>query len=143
MPSWSTTAKQTSDKQTTARETPHSTAAKTKKNKERAAICTELERRTHKLADGAVLAHVYVVPVPNVHAHLSPFSLPDESNHALRSGSLTVSAISCAATDDMLSPAKSPLGVICWQPNNGAPSSPAKDQPHSVRYSVHTPHGYR
>src|SRR5881394_4615310 len=36
---------------------------------------------------------VYVVP--NVHAHLSAFSMPRRSYHAFRSGSVTASSSSC------------------------------------------------
>ena len=50
--------------------------------------------------------------VPKFHAHLSPFSLPALSYHALSSGSLPVSASSCANTEIMLSTPKSPFGVV-------------------------------
>src|SRR5438270_6508146 len=48
---------------------------------------------------------------PNFQAHLSAFSAPDESYHALRSGSVRVSSISCAMIDAIPSAPLSPLGL--------------------------------
>src|SRR5689334_10621249 len=51
---------------------------------------------------------------PNVHAHLSAFSSPDASYHALPYGSLTVSSSSCAMIDAMPSAPALPFGdVVC------------------------------
>src|SRR4051794_22081957 len=48
--------------------------------------------------------------VPKVHAHLSAFSLPRRSYHALRSGSLIASSVSCAMIDAMPSAPALPFG---------------------------------
>src|SRR5689334_17305318 len=52
--------------------------------------------------------------VPNVHAHLSAFSAPLRSYHALRSGSVTASSSSCAMMLAIPSAPALPLGpVVC------------------------------
>src|SRR2546426_1936108 len=52
--------------------------------------------------------------VPNVHAHLSAFSAPRVSYHALRSGSVTASSSSCAMMLAMPSAPTLSLGpVVC------------------------------
>src|SRR5512133_4089126 len=50
--------------------------------------------------------------VPNVHAHLSAFSAPRRSNHALRSGSETASSSSCEMMLAMPSAPALPLGLV-------------------------------
>src|SRR5262252_7191208 len=58
------------------------------------------------------LAVLYVWP--KVHAHLSAFSAPLESYHALSWGSVADSSISWLMTDAIASAAASPLGpVVC------------------------------
>src|SRR5437879_3470238 len=60
----------------------------------------------------APFAAVYVVP--KVHAHLSAFSMPRRSYHALRSGSVTASSSSCEMMLAMPSAPALPLGpVVC------------------------------
>ena len=51
-----------------------------------------------------------VVVVPNVHAHLSPFSNRALSNHVFPSGSDTVSTSSCPITEAIASALTFPLG---------------------------------
>src|SRR5581483_6807636 len=51
---------------------------------------------------------------PNFHAHLSAFSLPLPSYHALRSGSEIASSLSCAMMDAMPSAPLSPFGLTVW-----------------------------
>src|SRR5690349_13829861 len=50
--------------------------------------------------------------VPKCQAHLSAFSWPRWSNHAFKSGSVTLSDSSCAMRLAMESPARSPFGVV-------------------------------
>src|SRR5438128_8332943 len=50
--------------------------------------------------------------VPNVHAHLSAFSAPRVSYHALRSGSVVASSSSCAMMLAMPSAPALPLGPV-------------------------------
>src|SRR5262249_49132746 len=50
--------------------------------------------------------------VPKVHAHLSAFSAPRVSYHALRSGSDVASSNSCAITLAMPSAPASPFGLV-------------------------------
>src|SRR5690242_21763202 len=60
----------------------------------------------------APLDAVYVAP--NVHAHLSAFSWPRVSYHALRSGSVVASSSSCAMMLAMPSAPALPFGpVVC------------------------------
>src|SRR5689334_15431687 len=60
----------------------------------------------------APLDAVYVAP--NVHAHLSAFSWPRVSYHALRSGSVVASSSSCAMMLAMPSEPALPFGpVVC------------------------------
>src|SRR4051794_36838078 len=60
----------------------------------------------------SALPTLYVVP--NVHAHLSAFSAPLVSYHALRSGSVTLSSSSCAMMLAMPSAPALPFGpVLC------------------------------
>src|SRR6476659_8826532 len=55
---------------------------------------------------------------PNLKLHLSASSFPAESNHALRSGSVMVSSVSCVITLTMPSapptPADGLLGPVLW-----------------------------
>src|SRR5215467_11759551 len=52
--------------------------------------------------------------VPNVHAHLSPFSSCCASYHAETSGSVTVSSSSCATIDAIASAPALPFGdFVC------------------------------
>src|SRR5512135_3168369 len=53
-----------------------------------------------------------VLSVPNVHAHLSPFSAPRRSYQALRSGSVVASSSSCATIDAMPSAPALPFGLV-------------------------------
>src|SRR6476660_1313405 len=58
----------------------------------------------------APLPVAYVVP--NVHAHLSAFSAPRRSYHALRSGSVTASSSSCEMMLAMPSAPALPFGPV-------------------------------
>src|SRR5512135_3585693 len=61
-----------------------------------------------------------VLSVPNVHAHLSPFSAPRRSYQALRSGSVVASSSSCATIDAMPSAPALPFGlVVCASQADG------------------------
>src|SRR5438046_10678611 len=50
--------------------------------------------------------------LPNVHAHLSAFSIPCRSYHAFKSGSLTASSSSCAMMLAIPSAPALPLGPV-------------------------------
>src|SRR5579884_3506817 len=52
--------------------------------------------------------------VPNVHAHLSAFSLPRRSYQAFRSGSLIASSDSWAMIDAIASAPALPFGLVVW-----------------------------
>src|SRR6185437_12561568 len=54
------------------------------------------------------------VVVPNVHAHLSAFSWPRVSYHALRSGSVTLSSSSCEMMLAMPSAPALTFGLVVW-----------------------------
>src|SRR5258706_1213294 len=69
---------------------------------------------------------VYVVP--NVHAHLSAFSMPRRSYHAFRSGSVTASSSSCEMMLAMPSAPALPLGAVCIEHELGQRSGlPTKE----------------
>src|SRR3954464_9383872 len=64
------------------------------------------------------LATVY--SAPNVHAHLSAFSAPRVSYHALRSGSVTASSSSCEMIEAIPSAPAFPFGdVVCTEHDDG------------------------
>src|SRR5256885_1741554 len=66
-------------------------------------------RAPSRMLAAAPLGVVYAAP--NVHAHLSAFSSPKESNQAFRSGSVTVSSSSWAKTEAIPSAPALPFGL--------------------------------